>query len=211
MSATVAGLVLAAGQGRRFGGPKALARLDGERLVDRAVRTLTDAGCTPVVVVSGAAELAVVGAQVVPNPLWPSGMGSSLRAGLAALAETDVLAAVVVLVDTPWLAPDAVRRVVEQGDGAAAAIATYGGRRGHPVLLSAAVWPDVAELATGDVAAKAWLQAHPTRCARSTAPAWAARGTSTTRTTCRSERPHQPAVPGDPLNGPTTRLVIHPP
>ena len=74
-SGPVAGLVLAAGEGRRFGGPKALAVLDGERLVDRAVTLLARAGLTPVVVVSGAIELTVPGATVVPNPLWPSGMG----------------------------------------------------------------------------------------------------------------------------------------
>jgi CTP:molybdopterin cytidylyltransferase MocA len=158
---TVAGLVLAAGAGRRFGGPKAVAVLGGDRLVDRAVRLLTQVGCAPVVVVSGAVELTVGGADVVPNPLWDSGMGSSLRTGLTALTGRAVGATVVLLVDTPWVSADAVRRVVEQGSGSPAAIATYGGRRGHPVLLSAAVWDQVAELAEDDVGAKAWLRAHP--------------------------------------------------
>lgn len=158
---SVAGLVLAAGEGRRFGGPKALALLDGERLVDRAVRTLSAAGCAPLVVVSGAAELVVAGARVVPNPLWHSGMGSSLRAGLAALRADDVAATVVMLVDTPWLSAQAVRRLVDRGAGFPAAIATYGGRRGHPVLLAAEVWDQVAELAVGDTAARAWLRACP--------------------------------------------------
>jgi CTP:molybdopterin cytidylyltransferase MocA len=164
---TVAGLVLAAGEGRRFGGPKAVALLAGERLVDRAVRTLTEAGCSPVVVVSGAVDLDVPGARVVANPLWRSGMGSSLRAGLADLAApgergaADIEATVVLLVDTPWISAEAVRRLVEQGSTASAAIATYDGRRGHPVLLSAPVWSAVAELAVGDTAARAWLQANP--------------------------------------------------
>jgi len=158
---TVAGLVLAAGAGRRFGGPKAVAVLAGERLVDRVVRLLAEAGCAPIVVVSGAVDLTVAGAEVVRNPLWDSGMGSSLRTGLAALTDRAVAATVVLLVDTPWVSPDAVRRVVAQGSGSPAAIATHNGRRGHPVLLSAAVWDEVAELAVGDVAAKAWLRAHP--------------------------------------------------
>src|SRR5918999_150312 len=51
----VAGLLLAAGEGRRFGRPKALVEFAGERLVDRGVRTLREAGCGPVVVVMGAA------------------------------------------------------------------------------------------------------------------------------------------------------------
>ncbi len=87
---TVAGLLLAGGAGRRFGGPKALVRLDGELLVERGVRLLRDGGCAPVVVVLGAqaervravAELPIV---VVAED-WATGMGASLRAGLAALA-----------------------------------------------------------------------------------------------------------------------------
>ena len=84
---TVAGLVLAAGAGRRFGGPKALVELDGERLVDRMVRVLRAGGCQPLVVVAGAVPLAVSGATVVDNPDWRTGMGSSLRSGLAALPD----------------------------------------------------------------------------------------------------------------------------
>jgi CTP:molybdopterin cytidylyltransferase MocA len=163
----VAGLVLAAGEGRRFGGAKAVATLDGERLVDRAVRTLIEADCSPVVVVSGAVDLEVPGARVISNPLWRSGMGSSLRAGLDRLALWDepdggeLGSAVVLLVDTPWLTAGAVRRLVELGSAAPAAIATYDGRRGHPVLLSAPIWSAVAELAVGDTAARAWLRANP--------------------------------------------------
>lgn len=158
---TVAGLVLAAGAGRRFGGPKALARLDGVRLVDIAVRTLREGGCEPVLVVSGAIALTVESATVVSNPLWDKGIGSSLQAGVAALSGSDAKAAIVLLVDTPWVSPDAVRRLAERADASAAAIATYDARRGHPVWLRADIWSEVAELASGDVGAKAWLQAHP--------------------------------------------------
>ncbi|WP_326569256.1 nucleotidyltransferase family protein [Amycolatopsis rhabdoformis] len=87
----VAGLLLAAGAGRRFGGPKALVELDGEPLVRRALRTLTDAGCAPVRVVVGAAADEV--RKLVPDPVqaihaegWEGGMGASLKAGLAGLA-----------------------------------------------------------------------------------------------------------------------------
>ena len=85
VAVTIAGIVLAAGAGRRFGGPKALVEVDGERLVDRAVRVLREAGVTSTYVVQGAAPLTVAGAEVVDNPDWGAGMGSSLRAGLAAL------------------------------------------------------------------------------------------------------------------------------
>ncbi|MGH3096247.1 MAG: nucleotidyltransferase family protein [Streptosporangiales bacterium] len=163
----IAGLVLAAGEGRRFGGPKATARLDGIRLVDRAVATVRE-GCAPVLVVQGAAALApVAGAQVVDAPDWREGMGASLRAGLAALpAEAE--AAVVMLVDTPWLTPAAVRAVIDRWHVLAgepgprgAVLASYDGRLRHPVLLAARVWPAVADLARGDEGARPWLRAHP--------------------------------------------------
>jgi nicotine blue oxidoreductase len=157
---TVAGLVLAAGEGRRFGGPKAVAVLDGERLVDRAARTLREGGCDPIAVVSGAVDLELPGVLVVPNADWRSGMGSSLRRGLSALP-AGVDAVVVLLVDTPFVAAAAVTRLLEAASGSPAAIATYAGRRGHPVLLARGIWSQVSELSVGDVAAKAWLQAHP--------------------------------------------------
>jgi CTP:molybdopterin cytidylyltransferase MocA len=156
----VAGIVLAAGEGRRFGGPKAVVVYDGERLVDRAVRLLTDGGCAPVVVVSGAAPLRVSGATVVENPQWRTGMGSSLRAGLASVHGAD--AAVIVTVDTPWLGAEAVHRLRQAyAGGATVAVATYGGRRGHPVLIAGAHFEAVGRAAVGDVGARAFLAAHP--------------------------------------------------
>jgi CTP:molybdopterin cytidylyltransferase MocA len=158
---TVAGLVLAAGAGRRFGGPKALVELDGERLVDRMVRVLGAGGCQPLVVVAGAAPLAVPGATVVDNPDWRTGMGSSLRSGLAALPD-QASAAVVVLVDTPWIGPEAVGRLVQaHATGAALAVAIYAGVRGHPVLLGRAHWHGAAASAVGDSGARTYLASNP--------------------------------------------------
>lgn len=162
----VAGLVLAAGAGVRFGGPKAVAELAGERLVDRAVRVLVEGGTFPAYVVSGAVELDVPGAVVVPNSAWAEGMGSSLRAGLAAMPE-DVDAALVVLVDQPGLTADAVARLVGVADGPGSlAVATYEGRQGHPVVLGRAWWPEVAELAVGDAGARGVLRRHEDRLVR---------------------------------------------
>jgi len=165
---TAAGLVLAAGGGSRFGGPKALARWGDELFVERAVTTLRAAGCSPVVVVLGAAAREVArtadlgDAVVVVNDGWPTGMGSSLCTGLAALADLKAPAAVVLLVDQPQVSPQAVRRLVDSwGEGVAAVSATYGGRRRNPVLLDASVWPAVTASATGDVGARGWLDAHP--------------------------------------------------
>jgi CTP:molybdopterin cytidylyltransferase MocA len=166
----VAGLVLAAGGGSRYGSPKALVRLRGRLLVERAAELLAAGGCDPVVVVLGAAadqvlaaaRLPRTGVRAVVNPDWPTGMGSSLRVGLAAVpAEAE--AVVVTLVDTPGLGPESVRRLVAAGGPDGAAQATYGGRRGHPVLLGRTVITEVAAAATGDRGAGPWLAAHPER------------------------------------------------
>lgn len=171
MADRVAGVVLAAGAGRRLGQPKALVEIAGERLVDRAVRILWDGGLQPVVVVLGAAVVDVPGAETVVNGDWQQGMGSSLRAGLTALPET-VDAAAVLLVDQPGVTPDVVGRVLlaaRQGTGSrvgrrtaeAVVVATYGGRRGHPVLLGRAHWGPLLASAKGDAGARTFLRAHP--------------------------------------------------
>ncbi len=162
-----AGLLLAAGAGRRMGGPKALVELDGTPLVQRGTALLRAAGCVPVVVVVGAAADRVrplcAGAEVVEAPDWATGMGASLRAGLAALASWSppVGACVVALVDQPRVTAQAVQRLLAaHRAGAVAAVATYDGQRRNPVLLDRSTWDDVAAAAVGDEGARPWLRAN---------------------------------------------------
>ncbi|HZR91998.1 MAG TPA: NTP transferase domain-containing protein [Gaiellaceae bacterium] len=134
----IAAVVLAAGAATRFGSPKQ--RLLVDEVVARA-RASRELGA--VVVVAGAYELEAE-APVVSCPEWELGPGASLRCGLAALPpETE--AAVVLLADGPEVAPAAIDRVVEawraRGDDVFAA--SYGGVRGHPVLLARAAWASV--------------------------------------------------------------------
>jgi CTP:molybdopterin cytidylyltransferase MocA len=163
----VAGLVLAAGAGSRFGRPKALIEVGREVLVDRAVRTLRDGGCAPVIVVLGAGadevrRTARLDGVVVDNADWKTGMASSLRCGLTALADTQAGAAVIALVDQPGMSAEAVERLIERWrGGAVAVVASYHGKQRHPVLLDARVWEALAASATGDVGARTWLRAHP--------------------------------------------------
>ncbi|WP_283133695.1 nucleotidyltransferase family protein [Rhizohabitans arisaemae] len=154
----VAGLLLAAGSGSRLGRPKALVEYGGERLVDRGVRLLGEGGCDPVVVVLGAVDVAVPRAVVVHNPKWASGMGSSLRAGLAALPG-HASGVVIALVDQPLIGPEAVRRLIAAR--APVAVATYGGSPRNPVFLAREHWAGAAELAEGDAGARVFLRAHP--------------------------------------------------
>jgi len=117
----VAGVLLAAGGGRRLGGrPKALLTYEGRPLVEHALRALRDGGCGPVHVVLGAAADEVreradlSGCVIVDNPRWEEGMGSSLRAALASLAaaERPSAAALIGLVDQPGVGAAAVARVL---------------------------------------------------------------------------------------------------
>lgn len=168
MTATAAALILAAGEGSRLGQPKALVALNDEMLVDRAIRVAHDAGCDPVVVVLGASAHRVVQtaaldrAIVLVNEGWAEGIGSSLRCGLAALADKQAPAAVVLLVDQPEIGAETVRRVTDtwRDSEARAVAASYDGQMRNPVLIDAAIWPEVAELARGDTGARAWLRAH---------------------------------------------------
>ncbi|WP_436499419.1 nucleotidyltransferase family protein [Actinokineospora sp. HUAS TT18] len=160
----VAGLLLAAGGGRRFGMPKALAPYDDRLLVEHAARTLVDGGCDPVVIVLGAGadevrERADLPGIIVDNPDWEDGMGSSLRVGLAAIGPAD--AVVILTVDTPGVTPAAVRRLGALAAVDALARATYDGVPGHPVLIGRDHWRGVAAAADGDTGARPYLTRHP--------------------------------------------------
>jgi nicotine blue oxidoreductase len=98
--------------------------------------------------------------RTVVNADWDSGMGSSLRAGLAALAGSDAEAAVVLLVDMPGVTAPAVRRVLASAGPDALVMGGYDGRRGHPVLLGRDHWAGVAATAVGDKGARDYLRAH---------------------------------------------------
>jgi CTP:molybdopterin cytidylyltransferase MocA len=130
-------IVLAAGASTRFGSPK-------QGLLLESVLDRVRASSVPEAVVVVGAHEVESSAPTVRCPDWELGRGASLRCGLAALpAET--VAAVVVLADGPDLSPAAIDRVVEvwRESGAEIVAATYGGHRGHPVLLSRPVWDRV--------------------------------------------------------------------
>jgi len=130
----VAAVVLAAGAGSRFGGPKQAL------LLPEVLRRVRESSVDDVLVVTGAHPLES-DVRVVRCPEWELGPGASLRCGLAALDE-DVDAGVVVLADGPDLSPAAIDRVVAAwGDGVGEIVAaSYGGDRGHPVVLARSVW-----------------------------------------------------------------------
>jgi len=170
MITRVAGVLLAAGAGSRFGQPKALVTLDGQTLAERGAGLLRDGGADPVLVVVGAVPVEIGGSRTVYNPDWRTGMGSSVRAALRALASADreadpgadVGAAVIALADQPLVGTEAIARLIAAYlAGATVAVAAYEGKPRNPVLLAREHWPEVIETATGDQGARAFLRAHP--------------------------------------------------
>jgi len=163
----VAAVVLAAGGGRRYGMPKALVEYEGSLLVERAVRTAA-AVCDPVLVVLGAQAVDVWrqadldGATVLANKEWETGMASSLRTGLEGLRGWPgrIDAALILLVDMPGMTAEALTRMTADAAPATLAVATYGGVRGHPVLIGREHWAGVVATATGDEGARRYLAAH---------------------------------------------------
>jgi CTP:molybdopterin cytidylyltransferase MocA len=137
MMSEVMVIVLAAGASTRFGSAKQRVLL--ESVLDR-VRA---SSVQETLVVLGAHDVET-SAPTVLCPDWELGRGASLRCGLAALAD-EVMAAVVVLADGPDLSHAAIDRVVDvwRESGAEIVAATYGGDRGHPVLLTRPVWAQV--------------------------------------------------------------------
>jgi nicotine blue oxidoreductase len=156
----IAGLVLAAGSGSRLGQPKADVQLGGVRLLDRAVTTLRAGGCDKVLAVVRSDTAPAEGAQLVVNPDPDEGMGSSLRAGLAALPE-DADAVVITLVDLPDVVPADVRALLGWYRQGASIIVTRRDRvRSHPVLIARRWLAQFAEAAVGDQGGRAFFNAQ---------------------------------------------------
>jgi CTP:molybdopterin cytidylyltransferase MocA len=161
MTLSVAGVLLAAGDGSRLGEPKALVRVGGQPLASRGVDLLRAGGADPVIVVTGAAAVDLPAIQTVHNPRWRDGMGSSFAAGLAAVPD-GCAAAIVALADQPLVGPESVRRLIQAFTaGASVVVAAYAGQPRNPVLLAREHWARAIELAVGDVGARPFLRAHP--------------------------------------------------
>lgn len=169
----VVGVLLAAGAGRRAGGPKALRHdPDGTPWLVRSIAVLQEGGCDAVVVVLGAeadqARRLLRGAGVDADPRvrvveeadWARGLATSLRAGIRAAAPADAM--LVHLVDLPDVTAAVVRRVLGAATAGPQVLAraSYDGAPGHPVLIGADHLDAVLAEATADRGASAYLRRH---------------------------------------------------
>jgi molybdenum cofactor cytidylyltransferase len=159
---SIAAVVLAAGRSSRMGGPnKLLAEIGGRPLVRIVVEAALRSRARPVVVVTGhqrervEAALAGLAVQFVHNSDYAEGLGTSLKAGIAALpAEADGV--VVCLGDMPQVDAALIDRLTDAIDpdkGALVAVPTVDGKRGNPVVWSRRFFPDLMTV-EGDVGAR---------------------------------------------------------
>jgi molybdenum cofactor cytidylyltransferase len=158
----IAAVVLAAGRSTRMGATNKLtAEILGKPLVRIAAEAALGSHAKPVIVVTGhqregvEAALASLPVQLVHNPDFASGLGSSLKAGIAAVP-ADADGVIVLLGDMPQVDAHLVDRLIAAFDpekGALAVVPTFEGRRGNPVLWSRRFFPDLMGI-EGDVGAR---------------------------------------------------------
>lgn len=175
MTATI---ILAAGQGVRLGGrSKPLLSLHGELLAVRALRTACTAGTVPVLVLGHrhaevlgalrtAAPQALDRAEVVQLQSPGSGLSLSFRAGVQRASRFAAERVAVLLVDQPWIGPEALRRVLDAHRRGRITRGEIGSRAGHPVVFDRADALAAAAQARGDEGARHYLAAHARRTDR---------------------------------------------
>ncbi len=167
----IGAIILVAGEGTRFrqaagqDAPpsKLLALYDGKPLVRHVADAACSAGLAGVIVVTGHAAKAVRGAldglalSFVHNDDYASGMASSLKLGFGAMPAS-WRAACVLLGDMPLVDAELIGTIADAfQDNASAVVPVFEGVRGNPVLLSARLAPDIAQL-TGDAGARHLLR-----------------------------------------------------
>ena len=165
----IGAVILAAGASSRMGRPKQTLRFQGESLLRRAALAALDAGCRPVVVVTGAnaelsrRELDGLDVRDVLNSAWETGMASSIRAGIENLmhAEPGVAAAVFLLCDQPLVTAGVLSGLIaaHHATGQPVVASAYGGGFGVPALFSGTLFAELARL-EGRSGAKEIIQRH---------------------------------------------------
>lgn len=159
LSARIAALILAAGESRRIGSPKALLRIGDLTFLRRIVQEYRNAGVSHITVVLGASaecvqpEAAALGIRSCLNPDFARGQLSSIITGLDALVPDEIDAVFVQPVDHPLIGSATIRGLLERFliSRAPVAVPVQSGRRGHPVLFGAQLFSELraAPLAVG--------------------------------------------------------------
>ena len=165
----IGAVILAAGASSRMGRPKQVLEYGGQTLVRRAALAAQDAGCNPIVVVTGAhvegleAELQGLNLREANNPEWKSGIGSSIRAGIQTVVKTNdkVSALILMLCDQPFVTSQVLSRLItaRRETGREIVASSYGETVGVPALFGRAFFAELVRLER-EAGAKQVIQRH---------------------------------------------------
>jgi molybdenum cofactor cytidylyltransferase len=159
----IGAVVLAAGEGRRFGGNKLLVTVGGEPVITRVLRALD--GIERVVVVGAHVEelMQYLRSEVVIyNPNYREGISTSIKLGLRLFQDYD--AVLIVLGDMPLITRETISKIINAyHEGCTAVIPTYKGLRGNPVLIHRSLFNELTRL-KGDVGARELLRDRADVC-----------------------------------------------
>ncbi|KPJ61081.1 MAG: hypothetical protein AMJ46_03715 [Latescibacteria bacterium DG_63] len=163
---TVAGVILAAGEGTRVGKNKALLEIEGMKFIEKIARSLRSAECRPILVVGGADAEAVreeagrLGIGFVMNDDWRLGQFSSLKAGISHVGSV-AAGVLVTLVDHPLVAEETYRLLLEAffSSPGKIVIPSHGGRRGHPVVIPPKIMEEIVR-SPGDSTLRIIMRKH---------------------------------------------------
>jgi molybdenum cofactor cytidylyltransferase len=147
----VTGLVLAAGSSNRLGQPKQLLPFRGTTLLGATLDVARQCAFDQLLVTVGGAAAEVQAAvdlgdaEVVDNPEFSTGCGSSIS---AAIAHVDSASEGIVLLlgDQPGVSAETVRRLIEEGGTSQVAVCRYADGRGHPFWFARSVFDDLRAL-----------------------------------------------------------------
>jgi molybdenum cofactor cytidylyltransferase len=154
--AKIGAIILAAGESLRLGKPKQLIELRGKTLLRRVVDAVTEANCSPTVVITGIHqaelrnELRTTEALVLENQNWRRGMGTSIRAGVQHLIENeiDVDGVLLLLCDQPFVNADTIRNLIRLHEETKKSIVAshYAGTLGVPTLFDRSLFRELLSL-----------------------------------------------------------------
>jgi molybdenum cofactor cytidylyltransferase len=152
----IAAIILAAGSSSRLGQPKQLLSIDGKSLIARAADTALQAGCQPVIVVTGSGHDAILTelnqfpVKIVLNTNWSLGIGSSLRAAMAELLNShpDITGTVILVCDQPLLTPAVLQSLIQSWahSGQPMAACRYANTLGPPCCFAREKFPAISHI-----------------------------------------------------------------
>jgi molybdenum cofactor cytidylyltransferase len=160
--------ILAGGESRRMGSPKALLPYREKTFLEHLIEVTRHSrvGITKIVVGAHAQEIAASlpswGHSIVVNENWQQGQLSSIQAAIRSLPPSATSGLMICPVDHPMISAELVARLIEEFDstGKLIVLPTYRGRRGHPVIFGAALYDELLS-ASAELGARQVVWAHP--------------------------------------------------